>query len=103
MTRAVPASGWQNGGGYVRLEGAGFVRGTTVSIAGAATPARVINAGTILVQMPPGPIGPQDITIRAGGMSATLPRGFIYRAGGLERSYSCAMAPCSPSAAPKGA
>jgi hypothetical protein len=87
VTSVSPATGWQNGGGYVKLLGAGFAAGITVTIAGASAPALFVDAGTILVQTPPGPVGAQDVTVTLGGTSATLAGGFEYQQGGLESTW----------------
>ena len=87
VTGLTPPTGWLNGGGYVKLSGAGFAKGTAVSIAGGKAPALLVNASTILVQTPPGPIGPQDVTVSLSGMTATLAGGFTYQSGGLESTW----------------
>jgi hypothetical protein len=86
-TSLSPPTGWQNGGGYVKVLGAGFAQGTTVSIAGGKAPALYVDSGTILIQTPPGPVGAQDVTIALGGKTATLVGGFAYQAGGLESTW----------------
>ncbi len=83
VTAVNPSSGWQNGGGYVKLVGAGFAPATTVSIASAVAPALYVDPTTMLVQTPPGPLGPQDVTVSLSGTTATLQGGFTYQAGGL--------------------
>jgi hypothetical protein len=87
VTQVDPPSGWQNGGGYVKLLGAGFVKGARVSIGDGKAPARVIDAGTILIETPPGPVGAEDVTVSLGGMTATLPGGFTYKQGGLDQTW----------------
>jgi hypothetical protein len=87
VTSLNPAVGWQNGGGYVTLTGAGFAQGTTVTIAGAETPALYVNPTTLFVQTPPGPLGPQNVTVSLGGSTATLPGGFTYQQAGLESMW----------------
>jgi len=83
VTSLTPATGWQNGRGYVTLSGTGFAPGTTVSIGDGQAPARVVNATTILIETPPGPLGPQDVTVSLGGATATLKGAFTYKGAGL--------------------
>jgi hypothetical protein len=71
----------------VKVLGAGFAPGTTVAIGSGKAPALYVDPGTILIQTPPGPVGPQDVTIAAGGLTATLASGFTYQSGGLETTW----------------
>ena len=86
-TSLSPSMGWQNGGGYVKVLGAGFAPGITVSIGGGKAPALYVDPGTILIQTPPGPFGPQDVTVALGAKTATLIGGFTYQGGGLESTW----------------
>jgi hypothetical protein len=87
VTSVTPATGWQNGGGYVKLSGAGFAQGTTVSIGDGKAPALYVDPTTLLIQTPPGPVGPQDVTVSLAGKTATLAGGFAYTQGGLESTW----------------
>ena len=87
VTSLSPASGFQNGGGYVKVSGAGFAKGTAVSIAGGKAPALFVDPSTILVQTPPGRPGAGDVTVTLGGMTATLAGGFTYESAGLESTW----------------
>src|SRR5258706_8871878 len=78
LTSIEPPSGWQNGHGWVKLHGAGFAAGAKVTIGTGVAPARVLDASTILIETPPGPLGAQDVTVSAGAASATLKSGFTY-------------------------
>jgi hypothetical protein len=87
VTSVSPTTGWQNGGGYVKLLGAGFAQGITASIADGVAPTLYVDPGTLLIQTPPGTAGPKDVTVHLGGNTATLAGGFTYEAGGLESTW----------------
>jgi hypothetical protein len=100
VTQVDPLTGWQNGGSYLKILGAGFAAGTSVSIAGGLAPARVLDASTILIQTPPGPVGPQDVTVSLQGTTATLPGGFTYEQAGLEQNWQQKMLTTGRSSGP---
>src|SRR5262245_58589907 len=78
-----PAQGFQNGGEWVTLHGAGFAAGMRVFIADGRAPVKVLDATKALIQTPPGTLGKKDMKIVLGATSATLPGGFEYDAAGL--------------------
>src|SRR5437868_2566800 len=57
VTRVSPLNGFQNGGDYIALEGAGFATGLRAYIADGRAPVRVLDATHALIQTPPGPVG----------------------------------------------
>ena len=83
VTALAAAVGWQNGGDYVTLKGAGFASGMKVDIGDGRAPVRVIDASSAMIQTPPGPVGDQDVHVTLAGASATLRKGFHYKSGGL--------------------
>ena len=87
VTQVVPAGGFQNGGEYITLHGAGFVAGMKVFIEKGRAPLHVIDAATARIQAPPGPVGMQDLSIVVGGAQATLHQGYSYRSAGLETAW----------------
>ena len=84
VTSVYPTTGWQNGGSWVTLEGAGFANGMKAFIADGRCPLRVVDPTKAIVQLPPGPLGKQDVRITAGAQTATLPKAFTYETGGLD-------------------
>jgi hypothetical protein len=87
VTGLEPASGFQNGGEWITVHGAGFAAGLRVTIAGGRAPTRVIDATSALIQTPPGPEGLADVEIQQGATTATLPGGFRYRSAGLDTPW----------------
>jgi hypothetical protein len=83
VTQASPAFGWQNGGDYITLTGTGFVKGMKAFIADGRAAVRVTSPTTMLLKTPPGPLGPQDITIQNGANKAVLQGIFNYKSAGL--------------------
>ncbi len=83
VTQVSPSSGWQNGGDWLTLRGAGFTPSTRVFIGDGRAPARVIDAQTVRIQTPPGPLGDHPVKIVDGNASAQLPSAFRYLAAGL--------------------
>jgi len=83
VTGLEPALGFQNGGEWLTVHGAGFAAGLRVSIGAGRAPTRVIDATTALIQTPPGPVGDADVDIQLGSAQASLPAGFRYRSAGL--------------------
>lgn len=84
---ADPSVGWHNGGNYVTLKGSGFTAGMKVFIGDARAPVLVKSATAARIQLPPGPLGKQDIRIELGADQATLPRGILYQSGGLNNQW----------------
>jgi hypothetical protein len=87
VTQVVPAQGFQNGGEYVTLHGAGFTAGMKVLIERGRAPVAIIDAQTARIQTPPGPVGLQDVSIDVGGNKAILHQGYSYRSAGLEMAW----------------
>ena len=83
VTSTTPVQGWQDGGDWVTLSGAGFAAGLQVFIGSGRAPAIVVDAHTVKIQTPPGPVGATDVTVQMGSQKATLPKGFLYAAGAL--------------------
>lgn len=75
----VPDTGSPNGGDTITISGSNFVRGTTVTIGGAA--ATITSRLTVSIQAttPPGTVGPPvDIVVTTPNGSATMKAGFSY-------------------------
>jgi hypothetical protein len=87
VTSLSPARGFQNGGDFITLHGAGFAAGMKVYLADGRAPVRVLDAATALIETPPGPVGAQDVKIVVGGASAIRHHGFLYRSGALELQW----------------
>lgn len=87
VTQVTPAQGFQNGGEFVVLHGAGFAPGMKVFIEKGRAPVQVLDAQTARIQAPPGPVGMQDLAIDVGGNSAILHQGYSYRSAGLEMKW----------------
>lgn len=87
VTSLSPARGFQNGGDFVTLRGAGFAAGMKVYLESGRAPVRVVDATTALIETPPGPVGAQDVKIVVGGATAIRHRGFLYRSAGLELQW----------------
>jgi hypothetical protein len=78
-----PQSGMVNGGEWLTIKGAGFAKGMKVFIGEGRAPARVVDATTVRVQTPPGPLGDADLKIVLGGQTAVYKKGFSYIQAGL--------------------
>ncbi|MGZ3440586.1 MAG: IPT/TIG domain-containing protein, partial [Polyangia bacterium] len=87
VTQVVPSGGFQNGGEFITLHGAGFATGMKVLIEKGRAAVQVIDAATARIQAPPGPVGMQDLTIVVGGAQAILRQGYSYRSAGLETAW----------------
>jgi hypothetical protein len=87
VTGVSPPNGWLNGGTWLDLTGAGFVKGMKVTIGGGRAPVRVVDASHATVLTPPGPAGLADVTIASGASTATLHGGFLYEAAGLTKQW----------------
>jgi hypothetical protein len=87
VTQVVPSGGFQNGGEFITLHGAGFAAGMKVFIEKGRAPVYVIDAATARIQAPPGPVGMQDLSIDVGGATAILHQGYSYRSAGLETAW----------------
>jgi hypothetical protein len=74
---------YKSGGQWITINGAGFVKGMRVHVGDGRAPTRVIDDKTALIQTPPGPNGPADLTVENAGTKATLPRAFQYVEAGL--------------------
>ena len=74
-----PPTGAQAGGTLVHVYGQGFDPNTTVTFGGnAATHFTFIDPSHVSVKTPPGKVGSVDVSVKAGGASATLVNGFAY-------------------------
>jgi hypothetical protein len=87
VTQVVPTGGFQNGGEFITLHGAGFAAGMKVFIEKGRAPVQIIDATSARIQAPPGPVGMQDLRIVVGGAQATLHQGYSYRSAGLETTW----------------
>lgn len=87
VTQVMPATGFQNGGEFITLKGAGFAAGMKVFIEKGRAPLLVLDPQTARIQAPPGPVGMQDVTITVAGASATLHNGYAYRSAGIETTW----------------
>src|SRR5579871_4185029 len=83
VTSIDPVGGWQNGGDFVTLHGAGFATGMKVFIGDGRAPVRVVDASNARIETPPGPLGMQPIKIALGNQAATTPSAFQYESAGL--------------------
>lgn len=88
VTKVSPINGYQNGGDYINLEGAGFASGMRVFLGDGRAPVRVQDASHALVQLPPGPPGATDVKITLGGLAATTPGAFTYVSAGLDTTWA---------------
>jgi hypothetical protein len=88
VTSLTPSQGWQDGGDWLTLKGAGFAAGMRVFLGDGRAPARVVDAQTVKIQTPPGPVGATDVTVQLGAQKATLPKAFLYNAGALMAPWS---------------
>src|SRR5260221_2824694 len=66
VTAVSPAGGYQNGGGWIHLFGAGFDTKTRVLLGASRAPAAAISATELVVQTPPGLPGPVDVIVTSG-------------------------------------
>ena len=88
LTNIDPAGGFQNGGDWLTLKGAGFVAGMKVFVGDGRAPVRVVDANTATIQTPPGKVGVVDVKIvGAGGTSAVLSKSFTYTSAGLSTPW----------------
>jgi hypothetical protein len=79
VTSLTPASGPQNGGTAVVVNGNNFVAGSTVTIGGVAAPVGAITATTIAITTPTGVAGPAAVVVtNPDRQSATLVGGYTY-------------------------
>jgi hypothetical protein len=76
----LPASGKLAGGDLVELSGAGYQRGATVTVGGAAgVEPRVLSPGHLQFYTPPGLFGPADVVVtNPDGRRAVAPAAFFY-------------------------
>lgn len=80
ITGVSPAFGSDTGGAQVQLSGSGFLDSTSVTFGtNACISVDASNDGTTLTcTTPPGQDGPVDIAVSNGGLSQTLPGGYVY-------------------------
>lgn len=75
-----PNIGNPSGGERIRINGTGFANGATVSFGGVAARVTNVNGTTITVIAPDHASGVVDVVVTVNGQSATLTRGYTYRA-----------------------
>jgi len=83
VTSIEPAAGPASGGITAVLRGSGLSSDVEVAIGGVAVPEVDITAdGTNRLQIvvPAGKVGPADVSVKKGEMTAVLPDGFVYNA-----------------------
>jgi IPT/TIG domain len=79
LTAIQPNAGGTNGTTIVRIVGAGFEPGATVTLGALATDVTVVNSTTITATVPTHPVGTVDVIVtNTGGQSARLNGGFSY-------------------------
>jgi hypothetical protein len=88
VTAVKPNTGWQNGGGYVTLIGAGFADGMKAYIADGRAPIRVLDSAHALIQTPPGPVGAQPVRIVLGTQTAVTQDAFTYQSSGIANQWA---------------
>ena len=82
------AGGFQNGGDYLTLEGAGFATGMKVFLGDGRAAVRVVDGNTATIQTPPGKVGVVDVKIvSATGTTASLTKSFTYTSAGLKTPW----------------
>lgn len=87
VTRAIPEAGPTTGGTRVTLLGAGFDGTAKVTVgAAAATSVRFLSAGSLVIVIPAGNIGPAEIEVTVGTKTAKLANGFWYFDGASRKS-----------------
>jgi hypothetical protein len=87
VTSLSQTTGFQNGGDYLTLVGAGFAPGMKAFIGDGRAPLLVLDATHARIATPPGPVGSQSLQIVVGPASATLHQAFTYTAAGLEQTW----------------
>lgn len=83
VTHVAPGSGPFTGGNQAVVRGAGFTETTVVHIGGRmAQPADVllIDSHRLQILVPPGDVGPADVTVDNEGLTFTLEDGYLYNA-----------------------
>jgi hypothetical protein len=75
-----PASGPVEGGNVVFVAGSGFGAETVVEVAGRAIDCERLDANVLQCTMPPGDLGPVDVSVRSGGDTVELPGAYTYYA-----------------------
>ena len=78
VSAALPAVGFQNGGAYVTITGAGFGAGVKVLFDDGVAPAWAKDSQTIIALTPPHPTGTVDIKVIQGANTAILHGAFTY-------------------------
>jgi hypothetical protein len=82
-TAVSPNLGYVPGGEWLTIKGAGFAKGAKVFVGDGRAPTRVVDASTLLVQVPPGLAGFVDVRVEQAASSATLKGGYRYARGGI--------------------
>lgn len=100
VTGVEPAHGWQNGGNFVTLHGAGFGAGLRVHIGDGRAPVQVTSGSTAKIVTPPGTQGLRDVEIQLGGARARLHAAFTYDSAGITKTWSVATMSTSRGARP---
>lgn len=83
LTALSANTGWQNGGDWLTLTGQGFAAGMKVFIGDGRAAAKVMDATTVRIKTPPGPLGTTNVSVQLGTETATLPNSFTYEMAGL--------------------
>jgi hypothetical protein len=84
LTSLDQPGGFQNGGDYLTLKGAGFVAGMKVFVGDGRAAVRVVDATTATIQTPPGKVAVVDVKIVSpSGTTAILAKAFRYTSAGL--------------------
>lgn len=86
VTGLSASQGWQNGGTWVDMTGAGFAKGMKVTFGGGRASVRVVDSAHATALTPAGPVGFADVTIALAARAATLRQAFLYKAGALRLS-----------------
>lgn len=79
VTKIDPYRGFQNGGEWLRLEGAGFTKDMTVEIGDGRAPVLVTDSQHAVVQVPPAPVGTYDVTLKSVQGTATTRAAYQYQ------------------------
>jgi len=87
VTSISPVRGFENGGEWITLTGAGFADGMRVMVGDARAPTLVTGPTSAMIQAPPGPVGKTDVEIVLGANTATLPKGYEYITAGLSTPW----------------
>lgn len=88
LTKVTPARGNQNGGDWVKLEGAGFTADMVVLIGDGRAPTLVLDATHAIVQTPPDVVGTYDITLQTPSGTSVNRAAFQYQSASVMPPWS---------------